>query len=108
METSAAVLEAERQVLCFICQGTFAASALEEAIQLLAAHRFRDPMHHVVFEIVSTLPSRDPALIREHLGARLTNKGFPEFDFKRLFEPHGLSSEEAMRLTRLLVSGGVV
>jgi hypothetical protein len=104
MEAPADVIESERQVLRALCQGAFIGAALESAIQLLAAYRFRDPIHLVVFEIVSTLPSREAGVIREQLAARLTNKGFPDFDFNRLFEPHRLTSEEALHLIRGLVT----
>jgi hypothetical protein len=105
MEAAETIVEAERRALGALCQGTLAGAAFDTAISRLASYRFRVPVHRVVFEILSGLPSREPAAIREQLAARLTNMGFPDFDFPSLFAPHGLTSKQALSVIEGLAMG---
>jgi hypothetical protein len=60
------------------------------ARQLLADYRWCEPVHQTVFEIVMSFPSASTGALREQLPARLTRRGFPDFDFASLFNaPRG-------------------
>ena len=72
------------------------------ARDILRTYRWREPLHQVVFEVVLSIPTEAPEVIREQLPARLTRKGFPDVDIEGFFKPHGLSKEEAERLIRQL------
>jgi hypothetical protein len=100
-------IEAERQALRVLCQAALTGPAQASALSLLATYDFQVPVHRIVFEIVSTFPPANAATIREQLGPRLTNKGFPDFDFCALFAPHGLTPAEALLLIERLASGAL-
>ena len=77
------------------------------ARDILRTYRWREPLHEVMFDVVLSIPTEIPEVIREQLPARLTRKGFPDVDIEDFFEPHGLSKEEAARLIRQLRDSGV-
>ncbi|HEY6291779.1 MAG TPA: hypothetical protein VI455_09505, partial [Terriglobia bacterium] len=78
-------MEIERRVLAALCRGTEEGPVRESARQLLADYRWREPVHQIVFEIVVRFPSTSTGALREQLPARLTRRGFPDFDFASLF-----------------------
>jgi hypothetical protein len=55
------------------------------ARRLLAKYRWQAAAHEAVFQIVMSFPSPRAETLREHLPARLTRRGFPDFDFEALF-----------------------
>ena len=85
-----------------LCQGTPQGSVRETAKDILRTYRWREPLHHVIFEVILGIPTEVPEAIRTQLPARLTRRGFPDVDIEDLFEPHGLSKEEAEHLIRQL------
>jgi len=95
-------LKDERRVLRTLCQGTPQGSVRASARDLLRTYRWREPLHHVIFEVILSIPTEVPEVIRTQLPARLTRRGFPDVDIEDLFKPHGLSKEEAERLVRRL------
>jgi hypothetical protein len=96
------ILEVERRVLGALCQGTPQGSVRATARDILRTYRWREPLHQIVFEVVLSIPTEAPEVIREQLLARLTRKGFPDVNIEDFFKPHGLSKEEAERLIRQL------
>lgn len=96
------LLEAERDVLRALFQGTPQGSVLARGIALLANYRFREPAHQVMFEALRNLGRADPARIRELLPARLNNRGFPDLDLGYFFEPHHLTAKQVFSLIRAL------
>ena len=101
LETQHSV-EVERSVLRTLCQGTPQGSVRATARDILRTYRWREPLHHVIFEVVLSIPTEVPEVIRAQLPARLTRRGFPDVDIEDLFKPHGLSKEEAEHLIRRL------
>ena len=85
-----------------LCQGTPQGSVRATARDILHSYRWREPLHHVIFEVVLSIPTEVPEVIRTQLPARLTRRGFPDVDIEDLFKPHGLSKEEAEHLIRRL------
>ena len=96
------ILKDERRVLQALCQGTPQGFVRATAKDILRTYRWREPLHHVIFEVVLSIPTEIPEVIRTQLPARLTRRGFPDVDIEDFFEPHGLAKEEAERLIRHL------
>lgn len=71
----------------------------EAARAWLASYAWSDAAHRAVFEIVMSFPSPSAAALREQFAARLTRRGFPDFDFVELFRgsPECAEVEEWMR-----------
>jgi hypothetical protein len=100
------ILETERRVLRALCQGTLEGSVRAAARALLPSYRWREPLHQVIFDVVLSIPSDIPEVIQSQLPARLTRRGFPDFNFDDLFRPHGLSKDDAEGLMRELTGAG--
>jgi len=98
------ILETERHLLRALCQGTFEGSVRASARALLAGYPWREPLHQVVFDAVLSIPSDSPELIQSELPARLTRRGFPDFNLDDLFRPQDLSKDEVEGLMRELGS----
>jgi hypothetical protein len=84
------VAESELLILRGMCQGTSTRRVWQDGVDLLAAYRFHDNLHQVVFDTLREINTDDPRIIRGLLGARLTNKGFPDVDVETFFAPHNL------------------
>jgi len=95
-------LKDERRVLQALCQGTPQGSVRATARDILRTYRWREPLHHVIFEVILSIPTEVPEAIRTQLPARLTRRGFPDVEIEDLFKLHGLSKEEAEHLIRQL------
>jgi hypothetical protein len=104
VEEANRVLDLERRALCVVCQGTPEGPARSAAASTLGNYRWLEPVHRVIFEILLAFGTTPVSLVREHFPARLARRGFPDFDFEFLFEPHSLSKGEAERLMRELAS----
>jgi hypothetical protein len=59
---------------------------------------FDDPLHRVVFEEIRELGSIDSRRLRELLPARVTNRGFPDFDLNELLAPREVTEKEIDQL----------
>ena len=95
-----ALIKVERQVLSAVCQAMQEGSVRDRARELLAGYEWRDPAHQAVFDIVMRFPGAAAGLLREQLPAKLTQRGFPDFDFDSLFEvpaPPAAETERRMR-----------
>ncbi len=97
------LIRAERQVLQALCQGTPQGSVRATAQHLLQAYRWRNPIHRVVYEVLMTIPTEAPDLIRDQLPSRLTRRGFPDVDWEDIFRPHSLTKDAAERLMQELI-----
>ncbi len=98
----ATVLESERLVLRALCQGALEGPVRSLARRYLASYQWLEPVHQVIFEIVMSLPTDSPQLIREQLPARLTRRGFPDADVDPMLRGPLLSRSEAEQLMRRL------
>lgn len=94
------LVDLERRVLAILCQSGGEAAVRGQARQLLANYRWSDAAHQAVFEIVMSFPGPSCQALRDQLPARLTRRGFPDFDFQGLFNvsiPSPSNAEEWMR-----------
>ena len=96
--------ELELAALRALCQGSTDGSLLREGLGILAGHRFVEPLHQVFFEVLETISSDNPAVIRDLLPARLNNRGFPDFDLEIYFRPNSLTRAQALELFRHLAA----
>src|SRR5690349_16106345 len=98
------LLEAERDILRAMSQGTAEQTVWAEGIELLAEYSFEDKTHQLVFDTLREISTGAPTIIRERLSACLTRKGFPALDLEVFLQPHNLSAEQAIGLMRALLS----
>lgn len=84
----------ERNTLRFLCSVLIKGGTRGEICRLLDPGVFQDPLRRVVFEEIQRLGSIDSHRLRELLPARVTNRGFPDFDLHALIVPHELSKKE--------------
>ena len=77
-------LQLERNTLRFLCSVLIKSGTRVEICKLLDPGVFEDPLQRVVFEEIRELGSIDSRRLRELLPARVTNRGFPDFDLKEL------------------------
>lgn len=96
--------EKERRVLRALCQGTFEGNVRASARALLAGYRWREPLHQVIYEAILAIPGDTPGVIQSELPARLTRRGFPDFQLDDLFRSQNLSKDEVEGLMRELAS----
>ena len=92
------VVEDERQVLRTLCQGELDRSA---RLNTLRGYCWRESLHQVIFDLLMIMPGADAKLLREQLPARLTTRGFPDFDIS-WFQPITLANEDVERLIERL------
>jgi hypothetical protein len=59
---------------------------------------FDDPLQRVMFEEIRDLGTIDSRRLRELLPARVTNRGFPDFDLNEFLAPHEVSEKEIDQL----------
>ena len=78
--------ELELIVLRAFCQGIINGPAREWGQRMLKSYAWREPIHEAVFEIIVSVPERKWKLLADLVPARLTRRGFPDFNFQELFE----------------------
>jgi hypothetical protein len=88
----------QRNTLRFLCSVLIKSGTRVEICKLLYAGAFEDPLHRVVFEEIREMGSVDSRRLRELLPARVTNRGFPDFDLKQLLTPYEVSEREIHQL----------
>jgi hypothetical protein len=84
----------QKNTLRFLCSVLIKSGTRSEICKLLDPVVFDDPLHRVVFEEIRELGSMDSRRLRELLPARVTNRGFPDFDLKKLLAPYEVSEKE--------------
>ena len=88
----------EKNTLRFLCSVLIKGGTRGEICRLLDPGVFQDPLRRVVFEEIRELGSVDSRRLRELLPARVTNRGFPDFDLKSLLAPQDVSEKEIDQL----------
>jgi len=88
----------ERNTLRFLCSVLIKSGTRVEFCKLLDPSIFEDPLQRVVFEEIRDMGSVDSRRLRELLPARVTNRGFPDFDLKELLAPYEVSEKEIDQL----------
>jgi hypothetical protein len=89
------MIDIERRLLQILCQRGDEVAVREKARGQLANYHWSEDAHQAIFDIVMSFPSTSCQALREQLPARLTRRGFPDFDFDALFAVAAPSSSEA-------------
>jgi len=84
----------QKNTIRFLCSVLIKSGTRAEICKLLDPSVFEDPLHRVVFEEIRDMGSVDSRRLRELLPARVTNRGFPDFDLKQLLAPYEVSEKE--------------
>src|SRR5215470_5538004 len=84
----------ERNTLRFLCSVLIKGGTRGEICRLLDPGVFEDPLRRVVFEEIRELGAIDSRHLRQLLPARVTNRGFPDFDLHSFLAPHEVSEKE--------------
>jgi hypothetical protein len=88
----------ERNTLRFLCSVLIKGGTRGEICRLLDPGVFQDSLRRVVFEEIRQLGSIDSRRLRELLPARVTNRGFPDFDLQSFLAPHEVSEKDIDQL----------
>ena len=100
----------ERDTLRLLCSVIIKPGTRIEICRLLHPSAFLDGLRRAVFEEISALGKIHSKRLRELLPARVTDRGFPEFDLGELLAPKLASEGEIEKLfesaLRLLKLGG--
>jgi hypothetical protein len=100
MNTSDATehIAAERDLLRLLCSVLVKPVTRVELCRLVDAAKFVEPLQHVVFEEIRALGGVDAKELLQLLPARVTNRGFPDFDLEDLLAPKLVSEEDIEKL----------
>ena len=88
----------ETNTLRFLCSVLIKAGTRGEICRLLDPSVFQDPLRRVVFEEIRQLGSIDSRRLRELLPARVTTRGFPDFDLHAFLAPYEVNEKEIDQL----------
>jgi hypothetical protein len=88
----------ERNTLRLLCSVLLKPGTRLEICRLLDPAVFHDPLRRVIFEEVRALGAVESRRLRELLPARVTNRGFPEFDLHEFLAPHEANEAEIDKL----------
>jgi len=88
----------ERNTLRFLCSVVVKSGTRGEICRLLDPAVFHDPLHRIVFEEIRALDVIESRRLRELLPARVTNRGFPDFDLHYLLTPTQTTEKEIDRI----------
>jgi hypothetical protein len=86
-------LTAEFRALCTLCDETIARNLRQNLIQSLSPRKFTEPEHRIVFESICALFPRGP-ITAQKLIVHLNNRGFPDTDVEKYFQPDEKRSPE--------------
>jgi hypothetical protein len=84
----------QKNTLRFLCSVLIKSGTRVEICKLLDPSIFDDPLQRVVFEEIREMGSIDSRRLRELLPARVTNRGFPDFDLHELLAPYEVTEKE--------------
>lgn len=88
----------ECNALRLLCSVLIKPGTRVEICRLLDSRVFQDPLRRVVFEEIRELGAIGSGSLREFLPARLTNRGFPEFDLHEFLAPRQVTEPEIEEL----------
>ncbi len=94
------IVEQERLVLRWLCQTESAPR--HSAMASFRDYHWREPLHEVIFEVLTSFPLASAEPLRTLLPGRLTRLGFP--DIPDLFQPHGLSESGVEKVIERLLA----
>lgn len=88
----------KRNTLRLLCSVLIKPGTRAEICKLLDPGVFHDALRRVVFEEIRELGPIESRRLRELIPARVTNRGFPEFDLHGLLAPHEVREKEIDQL----------
>jgi hypothetical protein len=88
----------ERDALRLLCSILIKPATRVELCHALDSGSFVEPMQRIVFEEIRSLGPVDAKRLLELLPARVTNRGFPDFDLQDLLTPKLASEEQIEQL----------
>ena len=91
-------IAAERDLLRLLCSVLVKPVTRVELCRLVDPGKFVEPLQRVIFEEIRALGSVDPKRLLQLLPARITNRGFPDFDLDGLLTPKLVSEQDIERL----------
>jgi len=91
-------VQLERDTLRLLCSVLIKSGTRQEICKLLDAAVFHDPLQRVIFEEIRELGAIESRRLRQLLPARVTNRGFPEFDLHEFLAPHQATEEDIEKL----------
>jgi len=81
------LMDLEQNALRLLCSNLIQPVTRVDLAALLDASVFADPLHRVIFEEICAAGEIPAAHLRALLPARVTNRGFPDFDLSVFLEP---------------------
>jgi len=96
-------LRQERQALRLLCSNLIRPLTRVELCKLLAPAMFQDLLNRVAFEEIQTAGAIPAARLREALPARITNRGFPDFELSEFLGKNTATESEIEELFRCIL-----
>jgi hypothetical protein len=91
-------IAAERDLLRLLCSVLVKPVTRVELCRLVEPSKFIEPLQRVLFEEIRALGPVDAKQLLQLLPARVTNRGFPDFDLDDLLTPKLVSESDIERL----------
>jgi hypothetical protein len=91
-------IAAERDLLRLLCSVLVKPITRVELCRLVDPAKFVEPLQRVLFEEIRAMGAIDSKRLLEALPARVTNRGFPDFDINDLLTPKLVSEPDIERL----------
>ena len=91
-------IAAERDLLRLLCSVLVKPITRVELCRLVDPAKFVEPLQRVLFEEIRAMGAIDSKRLLEALPARVTNRGFPDFDINDLLTPKLVSEQDIERL----------
>ncbi len=88
----------ERDTLRLLCSVLLKPVTRVEICRLIDPAQFIEPLQRVLFEEIRALGTSDSKQLLRLLPARVTNRGFPDFDLQELLEPKLVSERDIEKL----------
>jgi hypothetical protein len=87
-------IAAERDLLRLLCSVLVKPVTRVELCRLIDPAKFVEPLQRVLFEEIRALGTIDAKRLLQSLPARVTNRGFPDFDLNELLTPKLVSERD--------------
>jgi hypothetical protein len=91
-------IAAERDLLRLLCSVLVKPVTRVELCRLIDPAKFVEPLQRVIFEEIRALGAIDAKRLLQSLPARVTNRGFPDFEMNDLLTPKLVSEQDIERL----------
>jgi hypothetical protein len=91
-------IAAERDLLRLLCSVLVKPVTRVELCRLIDPAKFVEPLQRVIFEEIRALGAIDAKRLLQSLPARVTNRGFPDFEMDDLLTPKLVSEQDIERL----------